>query len=76
MTATETVGNTKFAELGQVVTEALERLGVPGAAVGVFYEGVEYTAGFGVTNINHRLPVDDQTLFQIASISKTFTAAG
>ncbi|MBN9389964.1 MAG: beta-lactamase family protein [Chloroflexi bacterium] len=74
MTATETVGNTKFAELGQVVTEALERLGVPGAAVGVFYEGVEYTAGFGVTNINHPLPVDDQTLFQIASISKTFNA--
>ncbi|MDB5081339.1 MAG: hypothetical protein JWP00_3263 [Chloroflexi bacterium] len=74
MTATEVDGKTKFAELAPVVTEAMERLRVPGAAVGVFYEGKEYTAGFGVNNINHPLPVDEGTLFQIASISKTFTA--
>src|SRR3954454_19662715 len=74
MTATIVDGKTKFAELAPVVTEAMERLGVPGAAVGILYDGVEYTAGVGITNINHPLPVDSDTLFQIASISKTFTA--
>ena len=32
-----------------------------------------HTRGFGVTNIDHPLPVTDDTLFQIGSISKTFT---
>ncbi len=73
MTTTEIKGKLKFDQLAPVVTEAMERLGVPGAAIGIYYEGEEYTAGFGVNNINHPLPVDGQTLFQIASISKTFT---
>jgi len=32
------------------------------------------TAGFGVTNVQHPLPVTDDTRFQIGSISKTMTA--
>jgi len=28
---------------------------------------------FGVTSINHPLPVDENTLFQIGSTTKTFT---
>ncbi len=75
MTAqTEQSGATQFDKVGPFITEAMERLGVPGAAVGIFYNGQEYTAGFGVTNLNHTLPVDSETLFLIASISKTFTA--
>jgi CubicO group peptidase (beta-lactamase class C family) len=65
---------TQFEKVGPFVTEAMERLGVPGAAVGIFYDGQAYTAGFGVTNLNHPLAVTDETLFLIASISKTFTA--
>ena len=72
MTATEPKAETQFDKIGAVVTEAMERLRVPGAAVGIYYNGQEYTAGYGVTNINHPLPVDGDTLFQIASISKTF----
>jgi CubicO group peptidase (beta-lactamase class C family) len=51
----------------------MDRLRIPGAAVGVVYEGEEKVAGLGVTNIDHPLPVDDETLFQIGSITKTFT---
>ena len=43
-------------------------------AVGVQFKGKEYTKGFGVTNLDHPLPVDAETLFQIGSTTKTFTA--
>ncbi len=46
---------------------------VPGVVVGILHEGRVKTAGFGVTNVDHPLEVDDQTLFQVGSISKTFT---
>jgi CubicO group peptidase (beta-lactamase class C family) len=42
--------------------------------VGLLADGEEWTAGFGVTNVEHPLPVDADTLFQIGSITKTFTA--
>jgi CubicO group peptidase (beta-lactamase class C family) len=55
------------------VAETLEQTGVPGAAVGVLYQGQVRAAGFGVTNVDHPLPVTEGTLFQIGSITKTFT---
>jgi CubicO group peptidase (beta-lactamase class C family) len=57
----------------EAVHEAMERLHVPGAAIGVTYEGRDEIAGVGVTNVAHPLPVDANTLFQIGSITKTFT---
>ncbi|HEX5167238.1 MAG TPA: serine hydrolase domain-containing protein [Thermomicrobiales bacterium] len=60
------------AELRQVVETTMKELSVPGVAVGVIHDGKEYTAGFGVTNVNHPQDVDADTLFQIGSISKTF----
>ncbi len=50
------------------------RLQVPGAAIGVYFEGAIYAGGVGVTNVEHPLPVTPETLFQIGSTSKTFTA--
>ncbi|WP_339073077.1 serine hydrolase domain-containing protein [Sinorhizobium meliloti] len=48
--------------------------GIPGLALGVYYDGHAATAGLGVTNLMHPQPVSGETLFQIASITKTFTA--
>ena len=59
--------------LSEKILEAMERLYVPGVAVGVLHEGVEHVAGFGVTNVYHPLPVDADTLFQIGSTTKTVT---
>ncbi len=36
--------------------------------------GETFSAGFGVTNLENPLPVDQDTLFQVGSITKTFTA--
>ncbi len=52
----------------------IARLQVPGAAVGVLNEGIIYAAGVGITNVDHPLAVTPETLFQIGSTSKTFTA--
>jgi CubicO group peptidase (beta-lactamase class C family) len=46
---------------------------VPGLAVGIFDQGAVTAQGFGVTNVDHPLPVTNTTLFQIGSITKTFT---
>lgn len=52
----------------------LARLQTPGAAVGVLHDGAIYAAGVGITNVEHPLPVTPETLFQVGSTSKTFTA--
>jgi len=71
---TTTNTNADFSLLGAQVTAALERYHVPGVAVGVIHEGRDYTAGFGVTNVNHPLEVTPDTLFQVGSTTKTVTA--
>lgn len=60
-----------FRRLDEVIRDAMERLQVPGVAVGVILGDRQHQAGFGVNNIAHPLPVDPDTLFQIGSISKT-----
>src|SRR5947207_13215659 len=62
-----------FGRLGAFVQEEMERLHVPGVAIGVVHDGEEYADGFGVTSVENPLPVDADTLFQIGSTTKTFT---
>jgi len=60
-------------ELSQLTVKLMEEHGIPGIALGLLYQGESFSAGFGVTNVDHPLPVTPETLFQIGSISKTFT---
>lgn len=60
------------------VMNCMEQTGTPGVAIGVWQQNsgqmpAEMT-GFGITNRDHALPVNEDTLFQIGSISKTMTA--
>lgn len=52
----------------------IARTQTPGAAVGVLHEGAIYAGGVGITNVEHPARVSAETLFQIGSTSKTFTA--
>lgn len=61
-------------ELQELVREGMQRWHVPGIAIGVLHAGADDYATFGVTSVEHPLPVDPDTLFQIASITKTITA--
>lgn len=64
----------KWERLSEFITQSMADKGIPGTAVGLWYKNKTWAAGFGVTNRDHPLPVTDKTLFQIGSISKTFTA--
>ena len=61
-------------QLIEFVPQVMGEKGVPGVVVGILHEGETRAAGFGVTNADHPLSVTDETLFQIGSITKTFTA--
>lgn len=47
---------------------------IPGAAIGVWHDGVLEEAGVGVTSVTHPLAVTADTRFQIGSITKTIVA--
>ncbi len=54
----------------------MEKAGIPGAAVAVVVgDRVVWSRGFGVANAETGVPVTADTLFQIGSMTKSFTAA-
>jgi CubicO group peptidase (beta-lactamase class C family) len=61
--------------LARFVRERMRATGTPGVAVGVLHKSRAYAQGFGVRSIEAPDPVDEETLFQIGSTTKTFTAA-
>src|SRR5215472_10947847 len=60
------------ADLRAFVEDRMAHYHVPGVAVGIYHEGVQKVGGMGVTNVDHPLPVNERTLFQIGSTIKTF----
>jgi CubicO group peptidase (beta-lactamase class C family) len=60
--------------LGAKVEALMRAYVVPGVAMGLVDPDGERTWGFGITNVEHPLPVDADTVFEIASITKTMTA--
>ncbi len=59
-------------DLHAFIAQAMAHYHIPGVAVGVDNNGVQQVGGLGVTNVDHPLAVDERTLYQIGSISKTF----
>ncbi len=54
---------------------AWDRPGQPGYAVGVVHRGqLIYARSFGCADAETGAPIDSQTIFQVASLSKQFTA--
>ncbi len=64
----------KWAAIRDAATGILERSDAAGASIGLVMDGQEFSAGFGVTHVQHPLDVTTDTLFQIGSITKTITA--
>ena len=60
--------------LSDFVETASKKFNIPGVAVGVWADGKEISACHGVTSVDNALPIDQDTLFIIASVTKTFTA--
>lgn len=63
-------------QLDQVVEKTIKTFNVPGVAVAIIKDGkIVISKGYGVSNIKTKQKVDGNTLFGIASNSKSFTAA-
>ena len=60
--------------LSGFVEATAAKFGIPGVAVGVWADGQEIYACHGVTSIDNPLPVDQDTLFVLGSVTKTYTA--
>ncbi|WP_288131673.1 class C beta-lactamase [Microbulbifer sp.] len=65
-------------DLQALVTDAVRPIvvehRVPGMAIGLIVDGEHYFFNFGVASEDARTPVTEHTLFEIGSVSKTFTA--
>ena len=61
-------------KLAARIEAAMAAYVVPGVALGVLDADGPRTFSFGITNVDHPLPVDADTVFEIASITKTMTA--
>lgn len=60
--------------LDQYIEKLMQHFDAPGVAVSIVQDGeIQYSKGFGTRTINKDEPVDDNTLFAIGSISKSFT---
>lgn len=74
----ESVGEavrTAVEQLPALIESALDQTGVPGLAVAVVHGGeIVYSDGFGVKEVGTDDAVDVDTVFQIASVSKSLSA--
>ena len=71
--ARQAPADARFEKIAALVQAQMTEHAVPGVAIGILDDGRVTTRAFGITNVDHPLPVTDDTLFQIGSISKTFT---
>lgn len=71
---TATAERTLQSELHDFVTPLLAKWKVPAVTIGVYEDGDIRTAAFGEANREAHWPATADTLFQIGSISKVFTA--
>jgi CubicO group peptidase (beta-lactamase class C family) len=62
-----------FDELDDKIRAGMRKYGIPGVAMGMIYQGTPHIKGYGVTNVDYPLPVDGDTLFRVASNTKTVT---
>ena len=57
-----------------VVQPVMEKNQIPGMAVGLVLQGQTYVFNYGMASVKDQRPVTDATIFEIGSVSKTFTA--
>ena len=64
----------RVAQFRHQLDDFRQRLKIPGLSVAIIEDGkILWTEGFGYADVERRIPATPDTLYQIASITKTFT---
>jgi CubicO group peptidase (beta-lactamase class C family) len=64
-------------KMEQATPQLLEQYKVPGAALALVHDGeVVWSQGYGLADKDRGIPVTDDTIFQVASVSKAVTSWG
>ena len=63
----------KLDQVASLVQQKMSEYGVPGVGFAVLKNGQLTARGFGVTNVDNPQPITPDTVFALASISKTVT---
>lgn len=62
-------------KLDSIIEDYMYEQGIPGMAIGIIKDGkILLQKGYGYRNIETREPITDESLFHMASVSKTFVA--
>lgn len=67
-------GEARTIAIDRFVRAEIERQKIPGVAVGIVDRGVVTARGYGLANVEHGVPVTDETIFQSGSLGKMFTS--
>jgi CubicO group peptidase (beta-lactamase class C family) len=64
-----------MAKIDEFVRAEMERQHIPGVAVAIVKNGAPIKIeGYGLANVEHRVPVKPETIFQSGSLGKQFTS--
>ncbi|MGE8397807.1 MAG: serine hydrolase, partial [Comamonas sp.] len=63
-----------YEAVSAAVRPAMEKHHIPGMAVALVLGQATYVFNYGVADVDKQTPVSDATMFEVGSISKTFTA--
>lgn len=75
LNATAFTQNHDWSSLDNFIENGMSDWEIPGMAVGIVYQGeIVYAKGFGVLKKDEQTPVDQHTLFGVASTTKAMTA--
>lgn len=77
ITTTLILSGGKADDIDRFINSEMKRQDVPGLALAVVKKGkLAKAKGYGFANLEHRVPVTPETVFQSGSVGKQFTAAG
>lgn len=66
----------RLTSLRPAIEDILARTGTAGLTYGIIYrDDVMHTENFGYSDVEQKVPVDEETIFQVASLTKNMVAA-